>query len=152
MKFEPVMNDLEPCLDLMRAYYEFDGIEFDPTRARWAFEQMIRENHGRAWTIHLEGQVAGYFVILYGFSLEYGGRVLEIDELFIRSEWRGHGLGRAVLEFVETQAHEVGAVLLTLETEADNENAQAFYARHGFTILERQLMRKLLRKPLRKRL
>jgi ribosomal protein S18 acetylase RimI-like enzyme len=34
--------------------------------------------------------------------------------------------------------------LLTLETELRNENAQAFYGKHGFSKLERQLMRKRL--------
>jgi GNAT superfamily N-acetyltransferase len=144
MKFEPVTNDLEPCLDLMRAYSEFDGIDFDPTRARRALEQMIRENHGRAWTVQFEGKAAGYVIVLFGFSLEYGGRVLEIDELFIQTESRGHGLGKDILEFVETQARMVGAILLTLETELRNEKAQAFYDKHGFTKLERQLMRKRL--------
>ena len=144
MRFEPVANNLEPCLGLMRAYYEFDGIEFDATLARRALEQMIREDHGRAWIVELEGKVTAYVIALYGFSLEYGGRVLEIDELFVIAEFRGHGLGRAILEFVEAEARKFGAVLLTLETEADNENAQAFYGKHGFTILERRLMRKRL--------
>lgn len=142
LHFEPIMNDLESCLDLMRAYYEFDGIEFDPLRAKRALEQMIRENHGRAWIVELERQPAGYVIVLFGFSLEYGGRVFEIDELFIQSEFRGHGLGRSILEFVETHARKLGATLLTLETELKNENAQAFYGKHGFTKLERQLMRK----------
>jgi hypothetical protein len=56
LEFQPVSNNLEPCLELMRAYYEFDGIDFDPIRARRALEQMLREDHGRAWTVHLEGQ------------------------------------------------------------------------------------------------
>jgi diamine N-acetyltransferase len=144
LEFQPVHTHLEPCLALMRAYYEFDGIEFDPTRARRALEQMIREDHGRAWTVQLEGKAVGYVIVLYGFSLEYGGRVLEIDELFIQSEFRGHGLGRAILEFVEAEARHFGTVVLTLETESENENAQAFYGTHGFTNLERRLMRKRL--------
>jgi ribosomal protein S18 acetylase RimI-like enzyme len=144
MKFEPVTNDLEPCLDLMRAYYEFDGIAFDSTRARRTLEQLIREEHGRAWVVHLEDKTAGYVIVLFGFSLEYGGRVLEIDELFVSAEFRGHGLGRTILEFVEAQAHDIGAILLTLETESENEKAQAFYGKHGFTKLERRLMRKRL--------
>jgi diamine N-acetyltransferase len=144
LEFQAVTNDLELCLALMRAYYEFDGIEFDPPRARRALEQMIRENHGQAWMVELERQPAGYVIVLFGFSLEYGGRVLEIDELFIQTEFRGLGLGKAILEFVGAQAHEIGAVLLTLETESDNENAQAFYGKHGFTKLERRLMRKRL--------
>ena len=142
--FEPVDTNLEPCLDLMRAYYEFDSLEFDPVHAKRALEQMIREDHGRAWIVQLEHQPAGYVVVLWSFSLEYGGRVLEIDELFIQAEFRGLGLGKATLEFVEAQAREVGAVIVTLETELENENARTFYGRHGFTELMRKLMRKRL--------
>ncbi len=144
LEFQPVHTSLEPCLDLMRAYYEFDGIEFDPTRARRALEQMVREDHGRAWIVELEGKAAGYVIVLFSFSLEYGGRVLEIDELFVSAEFRGHGLGRTILEFVEAEARTVGAILLTLETEYANETAQAFYGKHGFTEVERRVMRKRL--------
>jgi GNAT superfamily N-acetyltransferase len=143
-EFQPVTNNLEPYLALMRAYSEFDSIEFDPTRARRALEQLIREDHGRAWMVQLEDKTAGYVIVLYGFSLEYGGRVLEIDELFVSAEFRGHVLGRAILECVEAEARHFGPVLLTLETELRNENAQAFYGKHGFSKLERQLMRKRL--------
>jgi ribosomal protein S18 acetylase RimI-like enzyme len=142
--FEPVRSNLEPCLALMRAYYEFDGIDFDFARAKRALEQMIREDHGRAWIVERERQPAGYVIVLYGFSLEYGGLVLEIDELFIQTEFRGLGLGRTILEFVETQARTVGAILLTLETESENEKAQGFYGRHGFTQVQRRVMRKRL--------
>jgi ribosomal protein S18 acetylase RimI-like enzyme len=70
--------------------------------------------------------------------------VLEVDELFVRTEFRGHGLGRAMLEFVAAQAREVNAVMLRLETEPENNHARKFYGKHGFTELERRLMRKRL--------
>jgi ribosomal protein S18 acetylase RimI-like enzyme len=35
-------------------------------------------------------------------------------------------------------------VLLTLETEVENDQARAFYARHGFVELGRRVMRKQL--------
>jgi hypothetical protein len=38
-------------------------------------------------------------------------------------------LGRAILGFVEAQARKFGAILLTLETESNNENQQRKHAR-----------------------
>jgi diamine N-acetyltransferase len=143
-EFLPVHTDLEPCLRLMQAYYQFDGIEFNATRARASLEQMIAGNFGQAHLVRYNHQEVGYAIVLYGYSLEYGGRVLELDELYLIPEARGLGLGSAVLAFVQAQAKAMDAVVITLETEANNQNAQMFYQKHGYTVLERQILRKKL--------
>jgi GNAT superfamily N-acetyltransferase len=110
--FLPVQTDLEPCLCLMQTYYEFDGIEFNATRAKTTLEQMIAGNFGQAHIVRHNHHDVGYLIVLYGYSLEYGGRVLELDELFLIPEARGLGLGRAMLEFIEMLARDIGAVVI----------------------------------------
>ena len=41
----------------------------------------------------------GYLVLTLGYSLEYGGRDAFIDEVYIRSSYRGRGIGTAALTF-----------------------------------------------------
>jgi diamine N-acetyltransferase len=143
-EFLPVQTDLEPCLRLMQAYYAFDGIEFSATRARATLEQMVAGNFGQAHLVRHNHQDVGYTILLYGYSLEYGGRVLELDELYLIPEARGLGLGSQILAFVEQQAKAISAVVITLETELENKNAKQFYQKHGYTVLERHILRKKL--------
>jgi ribosomal protein S18 acetylase RimI-like enzyme len=132
---------LERALVLMRAYYEHDGLKFDSLRQQRALEAMLREDRGRAWLATNRGEVVGYAVVVFTFSLEYGGLEAELDELFLAPEARGHGVGRAVMNLVLHEVHALGAVVVTLETEAENEPARMFYRRLGFSDSERRLMR-----------
>jgi diamine N-acetyltransferase len=143
-EFLPVHTDLEPCLRLMQAYYEFEALELNATRTKTALEKMIAGNHGQAHIVRHNNQDVGYAIVLYGYSLEYGGRVLELDEVYLIPEARGLGLGSQILQFVEQQAKAIDAVAVSLETEADNHAARRFYLKHGYRVLERQIVRKML--------
>lgn len=52
--------------------------------------------------------------------------------LAVDSERRGQGLGGALLERVRHQMRTEGALRLSLDVRADNQDAMAFYRRHGF--------------------
>jgi hypothetical protein len=104
---------------------------------------MIRENHGRAWNIELERQLAGYVIVLFGFSLEYGGcsRLMNclLPPNFVSMVW-----ARPSSNLLKPKPMSLGAILLTLETEFENENAREFYGKYGFTELKRRVMHKPL--------
>lgn len=52
-----------------------------------------------------------------------------------RSENRHSGIGSALLESIERTAVASGARMMVLETQSCNENAIAFYKKHGFTMI-----------------
>lgn len=134
-------DTFERMLGPMRDYYGFDGLEFNPERQQGALEAMLREDRGRAWLVLNGAEVVGYAVVVFSFSLEYGGLEVELDEFFLRPEARGQGIGRAAMNLVLGEVAALGAVVVRLETEAENEDARAFYRRLGFRDLERRLMR-----------
>jgi len=118
---------------MIRALCEFDRTPFDERTARGALTQLIGdESLGGAWLIESDGRTAGYLVLTYGFSLEFGGHDAFIDEIFLREEFRGRGLGRRALEFAETVCRGRGVRALLLEVERDNAAAQEVYRRSGF--------------------
>jgi len=63
-----------------------------------------------------DGRVAGW---IGAFPL-YRGRVWELHPLVVRAELRGTGLGRALVEDLETQARAAGGVTLWLGTDDEN--------------------------------
>ena len=132
--------DIPALCALMRQYYAHDYLEFDEARATNALHTLLREARGMAWRLRADGADVGYAVIVWSYSLEYGGLEAVLDELYLAPAARGLGLGRELMQHVTQAARDAGAVVLRLETELDNENARTFYARLGFETLDRVLL------------
>jgi GNAT superfamily N-acetyltransferase len=136
-------GDIPTLLQFMREYYEFDHLVFNEAVARTALESMVSDaSLGRIWVIHHVDEAVGYVVLTLGYSLEYGGRDAFIDEVYIRSDYRGKGIGTAALAFAEEQCHMLGVRALHLEVERANTNAYRVYRKVGFVDHERYMMTK----------
>jgi ribosomal protein S18 acetylase RimI-like enzyme len=134
-------TDLDTLLDLVRAYYEFDGHPYDRDMARDALEGLMREpSFGRIWLICDGAAPVGYVVLTIGYSIEYHGHDAFIDELYLREGYRGRGWGRRALAFVEQACRELGVHALHLEVERKNTAAYAVYRKFGFEDHDRYLM------------
>lgn len=138
-------GDRDLLLALMREYYAHDRLPLDEPRARTAVERLLADPAcGRAWVIEAVGAPVGYVVLAFGFSLEYLGRDAFVDEIYLRPEARGRGVGRQALERVEAEARALGVQALHLEVERRNTDAAAVYRRAGFEDSDRSLMTKWL--------
>ncbi|MGH7490754.1 MAG: GNAT family N-acetyltransferase [bacterium] len=141
--------DLETILAMMRAYYVFDRLEFNEPPARQALQQFLDDpTLGCTWLIQSGEEIVGYAVLCLGYSLEYHGRDAFVDEIYIREEFRGQGLGRRALQLLEEKCRELGVRALHLEVERENTNAQTVYRKHGFVEHDRYLMTKWLLRSL----
>ena len=62
----------------------------------------------------------------------------EVKRLFVRSQYRGQGLSKPLLETVEDHAKEQGCHTLFLDTRITLEPAVSLYKKFGFTITFQQ--------------
>jgi diamine N-acetyltransferase len=134
-------------LGMMRALEEADpgDTPFDEARRRVIFEEFVRDDtYGRAWLILADEEPVGYIVLTVSFSFEYRGRDAFIDELYVAKEFRGRGIGRRAMDFVEAVAREVGVNAIHLEVSRHNDPAIDLYRRTGFMDHDRYLMTKWL--------
>lgn len=126
------LSDLETLVDFVKAYYRHDGIAFDADAVRRGLEELLRDRTlGGAWLVTSGGADAGYFVLTYGFDLEFGGRQATVTELYIAPDHRRKGAGLAALRFVEEVLAAEGIAAFELQVERDNAPARAFYAAFG---------------------
>jgi len=138
-------QDIEAILAMMRQYYAEDGYPLLEPEARAALRDLTRDERlGCVWVAELHGRVVGYLAVTFGFSFEYRGRDAFVDELFIREEARGRGLGREALEIAEAFCRAHGVKALHLEVERHREHAVELYRVTGFENHERYLMTKRL--------
>jgi GNAT superfamily N-acetyltransferase len=109
--------------------------EFRPDRAAQERGLAMIVGHpetGRILVLREGGRVIGTACLLFSVSTALGERVATLEDVVLRPEVRGRGLGHKLLEGVAEFARANGIKRITLLTDADNARAQALYAKHGF--------------------
>lgn len=142
--FKPATPDeIDILIAMMREFYAHDGLKFNEAIARRALQSIIGdETFGRVFLILLADEIAGYAVLTFGFSLEFHGRDAFVDELYLRDEHRGQGIGKRALQFLTDICAAEGVKALHLEVERANTTAQSVYRKFGFEDHDRYLMTK----------
>lgn len=139
------LADIENVLPLMREFYAFESIPYREERAEKLLSELLRDpRNGRLIIIDTENEIAGYLILGFGFSVEFGGRDALLDELFIRTQFRGRGFGTAAIDFAISLCTSENIEALHLESDHFNERAHDLYLRLGFKDHKRHLMTKWL--------
>ena len=130
-------SDRRTVTEMLDEFYHSPAVLHPIPRAH--FEKTLNEAEAgnpcvRLYLIENGGQTAGYALLALTFSNEAGGDVVWLDEIYIRPEFQGKGLGNEFFDFFEKEF--ASAARLRLEVEADNDGAVRLYERRGFRPLE----------------
>lgn len=130
---------------MMKEFYVIDNYSFDQKTTETNLLLVVSdESIGTVHIIDLEDEIVGYFALTFGFSFEYGGRTGLLDEFYIREEFRGTGIGRLTMDYIEELSAEMGVKMLQLEVEVKNKNALKLYNIYGYSTNNRKLKTKKL--------
>ncbi|MGA0078999.1 MAG: GNAT family N-acetyltransferase [Candidatus Nanopelagicales bacterium] len=124
-------EDYQDLIPLIKEFCEVDNHEFDDARIEKSLGPLLEDAElGRVIILEVKGELKGYAVLTWGWSLESGGREALLDEIYVRK--RNQGWGALLLEKVVATAKDNGAKIIFLETELANERVRDFYIRHSF--------------------
>jgi ribosomal protein S18 acetylase RimI-like enzyme len=138
-------EDLSALLPLVEAFQREEGYPSGDAALADALAALLaEESAGRVVIARAGAQAVGYGALCFGFSIEHRGRDAFVDELYVRPEQRGAGLGRALLRALEDEARAAGVRKLHLEVERDNPSARALYVAEGFAPTGRELLNKTI--------
>jgi GNAT superfamily N-acetyltransferase len=87
---------------------------------------------GRIFVARIDGEIVGMVNLLFTISTAEGEPVCWLEDMVVRPEQRGKGLGSRLLQHAVHYAKANGFARITLLTDRTNENAVRFYQRHGF--------------------
>lgn len=134
-----LLGDLLP---LVAAYHRVEEISLSADIREKSVEKLLSDGTlGEIWLIKKSNHLIGYIVVCFGYSIEFGGREVVIDELYIESPERGMGVGAEVLGRLKElmRAHDV--VAIQLEVGQQNDRAKSLYVNSGFSYRDKyQLM------------
>lgn len=98
-----------------------------------AFQEIDADPRHRLVVVIQDGDVVGTLQLSFLPHLVLrGARRAQIEAVRVRSDRRGTGLGKAMLEWAIEQARLSGCRLVQLTTNIDREHARRFYAGVGF--------------------
>ena len=128
-------NDIPELCTLLNSLFNQEA-EFVPdrqTQTRGLAAVINGSEAGDILVAREDGEIVGMVNLLYTVSTALGTRVALLEDLIIFPNRRGQGIGSTLIRHAVKFAKEKDCTRITLLTDDDNERAQRFYKRHGFS-------------------
>ena len=125
-------DDREVFIQMGREFYASEAVlgNIPDHLHQQTFDELMRSDvYAECYIFEQDGRTAGYAMLNKTFNHEVGGMVIWVEELYVRPEFQGHGLGSSFLDWLHSS---VPAARYRLETEPENARAAALYTRKGY--------------------
>lgn len=128
------LEDKEIFIQFCKEFYHTDAVA-KPVEAdcfiRTFHALMSNQPMLHGYILEIDGVAVGYGLVSMMYSNEVGGMVLWLEELYIRADYRGQGLGKKYFAFIhETFQNDVKR--FRLEATPENKKAIALYRSLGY--------------------
>jgi ribosomal protein S18 acetylase RimI-like enzyme len=136
-----IPSDIHNLMSICRRYHAFEELECSDADREVAVLPLLEDHSlGCILVSQQNSTIHGYIALCLGYSIELGGREAFIDEFFVDQEWRGRGVGDALLAAAVELLADWNIVALHLEVARDNLAAQEFYSKRGFEARNRYFL------------
>jgi len=128
------LNEDEHYLDSSKAYGDrgFQGLND-------ALDLFLeRPELGFVWLAFDEDELAGVCVVCYAISTSMGAVVAKLDDVSVKADRRGKGIGSALLSELKEQLRKESVTRIDVAVHLQNPEARRFYERHGFVALNEE--------------
>jgi GNAT superfamily N-acetyltransferase len=121
-------KDMDDLLPLIAGYQTFYGAEPDDERNRTFFSRFLHpSDEGLLLGAWVDGRLAGFATLYWFFSSTKAADSVLMNDLFVREDVRGGGIGRALIKSALDEARRRGAAHLEWFTAPENAKAQRLY-------------------------
>ena len=133
---------LTTLLELLFAVEE--DFHFDEARQRKGLELMIGNHACCILVAEAAGEVIGMCSGQVTASTAEGGSSLLVEDVVVKSNWQGRGVGSRLLRTLSNWAMERGIARLQLLADRNNEKALGFYQKLGWQVTSLIALRKYM--------
>lgn len=123
---------------LLRAFNsEFDCPAPEPEDAAPRIASIVAGDGGIAVVAaDARGEDIGFALVTFRATPYWDGPLAQLDELYVRPDRRGGGLGAAILGRATDEARSRGAQEMHVNVDGDDVDARRFYHREGFSPID----------------
>ena len=99
---------------------------------------LERPELGFVWVAFDENGVAGICVVCYAISTSMGSVVAKLDDVSVKPDRRGKGVGSELLNQLKEQLRKEAVTRIDVAVHLENPQARSFYERAGFVALNEE--------------
>jgi ribosomal protein S18 acetylase RimI-like enzyme len=99
---------------------------------------LTRPELGFVWLAYDEAGIAGMCVICYAISTSLGSLVAKLDDVSVKENRRGKGIGTTLIRDLKTELHQHLVMRIDVAVHVDNPEARTFYEKLGFSALNEE--------------
>ena len=135
-------SDRQSVVDMMRTFYHSPAVWTNGSEEIYNNDvtACVSDNpYAEGFVFESEEKIAGYGMIARSFSTEFGKPCIWIEDLYLKEEYRGTGIGSRFFSYLEEK---FPGTIMRLEVEEDNTRAIAVYKKNGYEILPYMEMKK----------
>lgn len=129
------IEDISEVMEMMKVFYNSPAVYSNGSEEIFLkdIECCINDSpYLEGYIFEEEQKIQGYAMVAKSFSTEFGKPCIWIEDLYIKEEYRGMGIGRKFIDYIKRR--NVNAIF-RLEVEEENEGAVRLYKSCGFDFL-----------------
>lgn len=120
--------DIPAMCELLEALFGMEAdFTFDPAHAQRGLELLLNEARAAVLVADDAGLAIGMVTMQETISTAEGGHVGLVEDMVVHDDYRGRGIGRALLSAIEQEARSRGYSRVQLLADRDNWPAREFY-------------------------
>ena len=130
-------EDFEAVYDFI---CELQNKTFNKTQLQQIFLENIIKKDNIYLIAYCQAKPVGYLSCHIQQLLHHGGKVAEIQEVFVNPAHRSQGIGKLLIDEIKKLAKELGSLQLEVTTRQIREKAIQFYIRESFEDSHKKLV------------
>ena len=137
-----IREDKNVIIDMMRVFYASPAVLSNGSEEIFEadVENCVNESpYLEGFVFEENEEILGYGMIAKSFSTEFGKPCIWVEDLYLKPEYRGQGIGSKFFEYLEQNYTDC---IFRLEVEEENERAIHVYEKNGFAVLPYMEMKK----------
>lgn len=137
-----IQDDKSIIIGMMRVFYASPAVLSNGSEEIFEadVENCVNDSpYLEGFVFEENGEILGYGMIAKSFSTEFGKPCIWVEDLYLKPEYRGQGIGSKFFEYLEQNYTDC---IFRLEVEEENEGAIHVYEKNGFAVLPYMEMKK----------
>ncbi|MBD3106991.1 GNAT family N-acetyltransferase [Bacillus sp. AGMB 02131] len=131
---QATLQHLQEVALLFDQYRQFYNQPRDLEAAAAFLSARIEKNESIIFFAKIDEQTAGFIQLYPTFSSVNMQKAFILNDLYVEECFRGHGVGKALIEKCYSVCEQEQARYITLQTAPDNEMAKRLYEKMGMEI------------------